>query len=352
MSVDAKKKESSMNFPDFRSIPVRTKTFIVMTNIKIDIAKMYHTLPLTKYVIVPKRRGRKKKLPVTDPNTDIPDGSIISLDLEGVVRGVTLKKKKKNARKGDYFRNSITVVMIIDKKLINFKISGNGKFQMTGCKFDEQAERCIQYMWNYIKDRKELYTLPSLTKTISHPFRATFIPALRNIDFSLGFFLDRERLDNYINTSTSYRSLLETSIGYTGVNIKILVTKSIKSLMIKQLIFARGKWLPAKMVPYEYFLNSLKEKEKQKKLEKERYNTFLVFHSGKVIMSSMCTEFAEDTYNEFLELILKHRKLFEEQLSPRDTKIRDADCSQDLPRKTMKTTKKDIFKTDVSQEIP
>lgn len=310
----------SEKFPNFKTIPVRTKTFIVMTNIKIDITKMHQILPITKYVIVPKRRGRKKKLPISDPNTDIPDGSIISLDLEGVVRGVVLKKKKKTARKGDYFRNSITVVMVIDKKLINFKISRNGKFQMTGCKFDEQAERCIQHMWSYIKDLKDIYTLPSLSKNLNHPFRATFIPALRNIDFSLGFFLDRERLDNYINTSTPYRSLLETSIGYTGVNIKILVTKSIKTLMIKQLIFARGKWLPPKMVPYEYFLNSLKDKEKQKKLDKERYNTFLVFHSGKVIMSSMCTEFAEDTYNEFLELILKNRKLFEEQLSPREIK--------------------------------
>ena len=47
---------------------------------------------------------------------------------------------------------------------------------------------------------------------------------MRNIDFGLNFYVDREKLDEYFNTCTDYHSLLETSFGYTGVNIKIPIS--------------------------------------------------------------------------------------------------------------------------------
>lgn len=315
MSTD-KAVEKKLTFPEFDDIPVSTKTFIVMTNLTIDIQKLFDFLPITEYIVVPKRRGRKKKNVVADPNKNIQNGSIITLDLANNIRGVTLKKKKKKEGKPnkDYFRNSVTVVMAMGGKMINFKISRNGKFQMTGCKFNEHAEGCVKQIWEYIKDTEGIYELPRLGKKTVHPFRATFIPAMRNIDFSLGFLLDREKLDEYFNTFTEYYSLLETSIGYTGVNIKIPVTKPITDLQIKQIIFKKDRWLTPKFVPYQYYLNTLKFKEQQKKLDKERYNTFLVFHSGKVIMSSMCADFARDTYYEFLNIVRKNYQLFEEKL--------------------------------------
>jgi TATA-box binding protein (TBP) (component of TFIID and TFIIIB) len=294
-------------FQKFEDIKVSTKTFIVMTNLILDIKKLFEFLPITTYFMVPKKRGRKKKTIQSDPNKNIPDGSIITLDMANDIRGVCLKKKKK---KKNYFRNSITVVMVLSDKKINFKISRNGKFQMTGCKKDSHAEDCIKYIWEYIKDQKDIYTLPE-----GENFKALFIPAMRNIDFSLGFVLDREKLDKYFNTNTQYHSLLETSIGYTGVNIKIPVEKPICELKIKQLNYKADKWGKPKYVSYESYLDTLKPKEKQKKIEKERYNTFLVFHSGKVIMSSMCEEFARDTYYEFLDIIKNNFKKFEEKLN-------------------------------------
>lgn len=308
------------DFPKFEDIPVSTKTFIVMTNLTIDIAKLFEFLPITEYILVPKRRGRKKKNTNVDPNKNIPDGSIITLDLANNIRGVVLKKKKKNDDKTtDYFRNSVTVVMVIDGKKINFKISRNGKFQMTGCKQDHHAESCVKYIWEYIKDSQDVYTIPE-----KHSFKAIFIPAMRNIDFSLGFVLDREKLDEYFNTFTQYYSLLETSIGYTGVNIKIPVTKPITELQIKELTYRRGNWLKPKFIPYQNYLDTLKPKEQQKKLDKERYNTFLVFHSGKVIMSSMCEDFARETYYEFLDIIRENYKEFEEKLEDMEIKPKKA----------------------------
>lgn len=309
-----KKERKPLVFPKFDDIPVSTKTFIVMTNISIDIRRLFEYLPITPYVVIPKKRGRKKKCVAPDPNKGLANGSIITLDLANEIRGVCLKKKKKRSgKKSDFFRNSITVVMIIDDKRINFKITRNGKFQMTGCKFDEHAEKCVEYIWKYIKDT-DIYTIKN-----NEQFTATFIPAMRNIDFSLGFLLNREALDNYINTEMidlGYTSLLETNIGYTGVNIKVPVTKPITDLVLKRLVYNNklNEWGNPTTVPYQTYLDTLKPKEQEKKLNKERFITFLVFYSGKCIMSSICAEFSRDTYNDFIEMIQDNRDLFEETL--------------------------------------
>ncbi len=301
--------EKKLNISKFEEIPVSTKTFIVRTNITVDIQKLFEFLPITEYTLVPKRRGRKKKTAITDPNKNISTGSIITLDLANVIRGVVLKKKKKKEGKtNDYFRNSVTVVMVVEGKKINFKISRNGKFQMTGCKQDKHAEMCVKYIWEYIRGNKDIYILSEKY------LKAMFIPAMRNIDFNLGFILDREKLGKYFNTNTDYCSLLETSIGYTGVNIKVPVRKLITELKLKELTYKNNDWVRPDYVPYQNYLDTLKPKEQQKKLDKERFNTFLVFHSGKTIMSSMCEEFARETYYEFLEIVNKNYQKFEEKL--------------------------------------
>ena len=172
--------ETKPVFPNFDDNEVSTKTFIVMTNITINMQKLFDKLPITEYVVVPKRRGRKKKCVVVNPNVHIPEGSIVTIEYNGNVRGVLLKKKKKKdvIGKNHYFRNSITIVMTLDTnftenqelKKINFKISKNGKFQMTGCKHDHQAETCVKKLWEYIKDDEEMYV-----KTDDKPFTACLL---------------------------------------------------------------------------------------------------------------------------------------------------------------------------------
>ena len=61
-------------FEEFDNIPVSTNTFIVVTNITVDLEKIFEYLPITEYISVPKKRGRKKRNVVPDPNNNIPDG--------------------------------------------------------------------------------------------------------------------------------------------------------------------------------------------------------------------------------------------------------------------------------------
>jgi TATA-box binding protein (TBP) (component of TFIID and TFIIIB) len=306
-------------FPEFDDIKVSTKTFIAMTNISINLKRLFEYLPIIEYTVIPKKRGRKKKMGITDQNIIIESGSIISMKYENQLKGVELKQKKNKNKKSKWFRNSFTVIMMIDNKPINFKICQNGVFQITGCKVDSHAEDCIKYIWFYIKELKDIYSFKTEDKK---DFQILFIPAMRNIDFSLGFNVDREKLAKYMSVQTEFHSLLETSFGYTGVNIKIPILDDIKDMHIKKLIYVseekdnekvENNWKEIDTVYLEY-LEILSEKEKMKKLNKDRYNTFLVFHSGKILMSSICADFARETYYNFLKIIRAAYHKIEERL--------------------------------------
>ena len=51
----------NLEFPNFNEIKVSTRTFISMTNLNIDLSKLFNFLPITNYTVIPKKRGRKPK---------------------------------------------------------------------------------------------------------------------------------------------------------------------------------------------------------------------------------------------------------------------------------------------------
>jgi TATA-box binding protein (TBP) (component of TFIID and TFIIIB) len=309
MATNLKRTSADLKFPNFDDIKVSTKTIIAKTNMTIDLKKLFDYLPITDYKVNPKKRGRKKKIEQIQEKIIIESGSIITLKYENDVRGVEIKKKKiDKKKKSKWFRNSFTVVMIIDNKPINFKICQNGMLQITGCKFDSQAEDCVKFIWYYIKEQLDIYKF-----TYGDFLDIMFIPVMRNIDFSLGFNVDREKLAKYISTQTQYHCLLETSFGYTGCNGKVPLKIDIRKMKIKKLSFLDDNWVE-KDSTYDEYLSKLTEKEINKKLKKERFVTFLIFHSGKVIQSSINSEFGRDSYYYFLEIIKSAFDEIEERL--------------------------------------
>ena len=331
-NIDLNQPNTALIFPKFEDIKVSTKTYTAKTNLNIDLDKLYNFLPITDYTVVVPKRGRKKKGDKVNPNQDIPYGSIITIKSGNDSRGVILKKPSKakaNKNKRNFFRNSITIVIVLDKQ-INFKISKNGTFQMTGCKKHTHAEECIEHIWNYIKDQPDIWQFSTNDSNLN----TLYIPCMRNIDFSLGFTVDREKLNDYMkhhslkviskeklkyesikNISDKYfHSLLETLFGYTGVNIKLPLTNDIQTMKIKKkYITEDGVW-KEEMTTYKEYLDTLSEKDRQIKLDKERHTTFLVFHSGKTIMSGLTAEFMEDVYYFFLDIIKNAYNFIEERL--------------------------------------
>ena len=171
--------------PPFDEIPVSTKTVIARTNATYNIQNLFDKLPVQPYVVIPKKRGSRKKahIPTVDPNAHLPDGSIVTLKFFEATRGTDLKKKKSTK----YFRNALSVVMRVGGKLVNFKLSKNGKFQMTGVKTNSHAVDCVKYIWKYIMDTGD-HTLYELN---GEDLDVVVKVVMTNIDFSLGFAVHR-----------------------------------------------------------------------------------------------------------------------------------------------------------------
>jgi hypothetical protein len=300
--VEISKIDTPPIFPNFDSIKVNTKTIIAMTNTMFNLQRIYDILPVTEYFNNFSQKGKKRKLEQIEYNKSFKDGTIITLKYYDKVKGNDLKKKSKKKNKGKYFRNSITVVMIIDGKLINYKISKNkssmhGKFQITGCRNDIQAESCIQFIWKYIKDDKEAYTF-----LYEDYINVMFIPAMRNINLKIPMLINREALCRYINKNTKHIAILELSMAYTGLISKFKLDNDITQMGVKYLNFKDEVWTRGKGI-YNDFLNELSSKEKEKKLNKKKCITFLIFQSGSIIMSGINREYMRDPYNEFVKII-------------------------------------------------
>ena len=64
------------------------------------------------------------------------------------------------------------------------------------------------------------------------------------------------------------------------------------------------KW-KGSLTSYKEYLDTLSDSDRESKLKYVRYNTFLVFHSGKIIQSGLSADFMRDDFYEFCDIINK-----------------------------------------------
>lgn len=307
-------------------VKISTKTIIGVSNVNCDIDKIYASIIVREMkeedrekvlCLIPfkKQRGRRKKeseevieqkkklsMLLIQPN----EGDIVGLYYQNKQRGLPqfLKYNKK------YFRNALNVIMMLsDNKKVNFKLSKNGKVQMTGCKDDDDAKKCLKLFFERLyKECRD-----AITFNTSNGIEIYYYTVMTNIDFNTGFKINRQKLNVMINESTEFNSLLETSFGYTGVNIKIPMELD-ENMMIDRLHFKNEEWTDGD-VTFMHFLNDMDESFKKQELEKKRYNTFLVFHSGNIIMSGMRLDKMMNLQKTFFNLLQNNRQKIEELLT-------------------------------------
>ncbi len=315
-----------MAVSNFDDIEISTQTIIGKTNWKINTSELFLNLPITEYKVIPKKRGRRPKEEKKEEPQLLNDGEIITLKLGDKLRGVDLKSKKTkkeekedekdekenkktNKKSESYFRNSLTIVMHCEGKFINFKVSKNGKFQFTGCKNDEHAHKCLDFIKNYISTihDKKILTLP-----LNSNLEIYYITVMSNINFSLGFCVNKENLDEYVNKNTQYHSLLETTFGYTGVNIKFNLGK-LDNIPIIKMVY-KDNVCTKNILTYREYFQTLDEKEKYKESNKIKFCTFLCFQSGQCIMSSPHKSCMKDAYYEFIKMIDGCKSFIEEKI--------------------------------------
>jgi TATA-box binding protein (TBP) (component of TFIID and TFIIIB) len=281
----------------FEEYPISTQTLIISTNITIDCAEYYrsiHCPPVTKPAT-----GKTRML-VQDLDT-LPEGSIAFAQYKQEHKGTAFKKISEK-----YFLNSVTIVMRIHNKFVNIKVSNKGKLQITGCNQDTYAISILQHFWNHLSSRPS--GIWSFQNESSDQFQALVVPVMCNINFSIPFQINREALNTMINTQTSHVSILEPSDGYVGVNIKISSKEeALEDILIDCFTYKQGRWELSKTRFLDY-LHTLSVKEQKKKMAKCFVNTFLVFYSGKVIMSGgISTLNRRHAYETFMGIVHQHR---------------------------------------------
>lgn len=301
-----------MSIPKFEDIKISTITMTILTNLSIDLEKLFEFLQPIQNINIPKSLKNKTDIEKYIISQNYPVGSLLTIEYKGKVKGFKILKRKQwsnkenTNKKPKFFRNGISAVMVLSNKLLNFKIPSQGKIQITGCKCKSQAIECVKHIWKTIENSK---TFSLLEKD---NFYAIFKTVMTNIDFDLGFEIDREKLDRYINRNTNYHSLLETSYGYTGVNIKkSFEHQNIELTYIENIENDEWKY---STIFYNDYLNKLSDKQRKKELTKKRNNTFLVFYSGSAIMSGMILSHMKEDFYNFINIISSARKQIEERI--------------------------------------
>lgn len=337
-SCDNPLKQKLYEVPDFDSIQTSTNTVVVISNVCVDLDKFYHNIPVTEEIYDFKKRNSKHQKDESIPNqTTIPCGSIISvqrkMDQTVQYRGNMLKKTEGQRS----FLNCVTIVMLVEPdKLVNIKVCRKGKFHITGAKCESHYVNPM--LWLYLqmtKNSSENSSICTIPPNENPHF--VFNVVMRNYKFDIGFAIDREKLDSFINQETSFVSAFEVFIN-PSVNIKIPAdllyddkmrkvtifdckvqgkidnqNNKIQSMQSMQSLNYNNEWnieYEKGYIKYGEYLENLPIKERQRVLKKKRYHTFLCFSEGSCILSSKGSQMPS-VYRQFLDLIYENREKFE-----------------------------------------
>jgi TATA-box binding protein (TBP) (component of TFIID and TFIIIB) len=314
---------------DFKDFKISTETVIGISNLKINLVNFFNYMPITNYTPIEKKRGRKRRVQIPVEHTPLTEGSIVSLEVGPYLRGVCIKKKKKKRetivdddnkelKPASFFRHTVTCVLVFNNnKFINIKVYANGKFHMTGCKNDYHFTQSVIYIYELMKEaqrwtNEEIFTIneyiddDNKIKVPLNEIRVIYSTVMENKDFAMGFKINRKKLHKFINLNTEFRSVWEGSL-LAGVNIKIVNNKSIcqYATILKYNILEKEKEiLKENRNNYDFIF-------KKKLNDEEKYHTFLVFSSGKVIMSSIGPEM-EETFYKVVNTLLVNKEQFKD----------------------------------------
>jgi len=313
---------------NFEQIDVSTKTIIGMTNLRIDLDKFFEYMPITDYKPKERKRGRKRKIDIQQINhTTVPYGSIITLEKSNLRRGIKLKKSKNKKT----FLHTVSVSMFLEnEKDINIKVYSNGKFHITGCKTDDHFIRAIIQIYNTMKLTQEwtgekiFYLEKDKFIDNDEQLCCLFYVAMKNMDFYIGFEIDREKLDKFINNNTDYNYIFIDGDLSTSVNVKVKYDLNVYPDLVK-FTYISGDPNPdndnseqelvcsTTLLEHLHFYDILETKEKKKVLKKDKCHTFLIFSSGSIIMSSGAHDSViKQVFNDFISLLLNNKQYVQE----------------------------------------
>lgn len=343
-------KMTKYGVPEYEDLKTSTRTVMVYTNISFELKKIFESVKVTDI----EAPLTKKKKNVDKKRLVAPYGAIISLQKENLIRGIDLRKAKKHwcpacqvvivkeereikvntveerlkllpgtdIREIQYFctkcetyftlrqlkkiinfLNQITIVISVEHIILNIMLFKNN-FKIAGCKNDDDAVESSMILWqNYILPSEGF----SLISGEKHP-KFVFCLVMRNVDFRLGFFIDRKELNRLMNDKKYAEKIFMSqheSTAHTNVNIKMFAKKP-KGYLHDCLVMPQNK--------EPYFVKLKHNPYKPKKKKKPKYTTAIVFSSSEIILSGRYDETMRKSYEFFVKAAVSNRGLIEEKL--------------------------------------
>jgi hypothetical protein len=259
----------------FNDIKVSTQTFTVKTNVcfTATLEQIFELITPTQYLITIRYKQTTK----------------------GVVPPV--KKKNKNPSSKKNFLNCISMVILLDKK-INVKIFKNGVFQLTGCKTLNHAKESVHIIFKYINTEifTDLFETPADEDIICY-----FKSAMRNIDFSLGYKINREELAQQLHLNTT---LNIPPITCTNMGVKIKLPINLGTLPVYKMILS--EYPVHTTVKYSECFDYLMGKpttEEERSYKMNKFISIAIFQNGKITFSCADKIFQEQYYNWFNDIM-------------------------------------------------
>jgi hypothetical protein len=282
---------------DFSTIKVSTQTFIIHSNLdSINLSSLQETIPLDVAY---------EDISDDDEEDGIEFPRIITVSYKGKDRGKPKKRKKVvSTEQSKNFLNCVSFTVQIDpKKNINVKLFNNGVFQLTGCKCYTHAQKALVAVWKAIqKTSADVFRYKLGTGFSDSYMQAYVVSAMRNVDFRLGFEIDREALGTHIINNTKYK-IVPIIQGFMGVQLSIPI-ESVADMIIHKISFPPGldgeEFLDEK-VRYDAFWE-IKPSEKVK-AQKGKAITIAVFQTGKVLISGIDEMYQEPVFQWFIKEI-------------------------------------------------
>ena len=344
---------------EFEDLQTSTMTVMIYTNVIFNIPVIFRDSDITD-VDVPLTKKQKN---VDKKKISAPYGSIISVQSKTKIRGIDLRKKKKHwctvcqpykviddkevkvitvteqlvndedsdafsimyhcsrcqksyrpeeMKKINHFLNQLTVVLSIGKQPLLNIMMFKDNLKIAGCKNIDDAVEAVMVLW-----QDYIFKIPGaweMKKGATDP-RFVFETVMRNVDFKLGFPIERPAL-NYLMNGQDYRDKIfmsqYESTGHTNVNIKMFSRKPedfhYDCLIIPKNPKKEPHFIKIKDIPYK----SAKKKEKEQK--ETKYITFIVFSSSEIILSGRYDRNMKEMYEFFVQTVFHNRKRIEEKL--------------------------------------
>lgn len=290
----------SLSPNDFNRYSRYTTTFVAAVNWTIDYVGLFEHIEIPKLDKDP-LQGKKN-----NAKLNLPIGTVLRVKYKDAFKAVHVRGYGIKPNEG-CFRNGTTVVMYIGK-IVVLKVPPCGKIQVAGCLNERQVYQANHAIWNHLQKIRKKH--PEIIKIPEGEVpRIIYSPVMNNISINMGFNINKRKVHELLYRDTEF-NVIPNDRKYAGVTAKLEV-EGLRDLPLIRHRYIKGKWY-ASQASWTDYLAMLKPKDRTKEEKTERYHTFLIFFSGKVIQTGPRYELMENAFKYFVSSLNENRNRIED----------------------------------------